>query len=99
MIDPSCVVCGGALVPEVARPRSSYATLGTYRIDACVGCGAGATMPPPSADELARCYQATYGYSTHDLIEVEKRRRAAALLDWSGIDAGRILDVGCMFGF
>jgi SAM-dependent methyltransferase len=56
-------------------------------------------MPRPSADELARCYAATYGYSTHDLIEAEKRRRAAALLDWAGVAAGRILDVGCMFGF
>jgi len=99
MIEPSCIVCGGALAPAVARPRSSYATLGAYRIDACRGCGAGATMPRPDAAALARCYEATYGYSTHDLIEVEKRRRAAALLAWSGVPAGRILDVGCMFGF
>jgi len=99
MADPSCIVCGGALAPAVARPRSSYAALGAYRIDACGQCGAGATMPRPSTEELARCYEATYGYSTHDLIEVEKRRRATALLDWSGVDTGRILDVGCMFGF
>lgn len=99
MDDHSRIVCGSALVPAVPRPRSSYAAVGAYRIDACGGCGAGATLPRPSADELARCYAATYGYSTHDLIEVEKRRRAAALLDWSGVGAGRILDVGCMFGF
>src|SRR4051794_7502896 len=99
MADPACIVCGGPLGPAVARPRSSYAPLGSYRIDACGGCGAGATMPRPSAEELARCYEATYGYSTHDLIEAEKRRRAAALLDWSGVSAGRILDIGCMFGF
>jgi 2-polyprenyl-3-methyl-5-hydroxy-6-metoxy-1,4-benzoquinol methylase len=66
--------------------RSSYAEAGTYRIDACEECGAGATMPRPTADELNRCYQASYGYSTHDLIEVEKRRRAATLLAWAGID-------------
>lgn len=99
MADPACIVCGGALAPAVARPRSSYAPLGSYRIDACGGCGAGATMPRPSAEDLARCYEATYGYSTHDLIEAEKRRRAAALLDWASVAAGRILDVGCMFGF
>ncbi|TMQ24259.1 MAG: class I SAM-dependent methyltransferase [Deltaproteobacteria bacterium] len=99
MSDPSCIVCGGALAPAVARPRSSYAPLGSYRIDACGGCGAGATIPRPTADELARCYEATYSYSTHDLIEAEKRRRAAALLAWSGAVTGRILDVGCMFGF
>lgn len=99
MTEPTCIVCGGALAPAVVRPRSSYAKLGAYRIDACGDCGAGATMPRPSSEELARCYQASYGYSTHDLIEVEKRRRAAALLDWSGVRTGRILDVGCMFGF
>lgn len=99
MAEPSCIVCGGALAPAVERPRSSYAALGAYRIDECSRCGAGATMPRPSAEDLARCYEASYGYSTHDLIEVEKRRRAAALLDWSGVRTGRILDVGCMFGF
>jgi len=99
MTEATCIVCRGALAPAVARPRSSYARLGDYRIDACRGCGAGATMPRPSAEDLARCYEATYGYSTHDLIEAEKRRRASALLDWSGITTGRILDVGCMFGF
>lgn len=99
MADQQCIVCGGSLEPAVESPRSSYAQLGTYRIDRCTACGAGATMPRPSADELARCYEATYGYSTHDLIEVEKRRRAAAILDWSGISHGTILDVGCMFGF
>lgn len=99
MAEQSCIVCGGALGPSVAQPRSSYARLGEYRIDQCDGCGAGATMPRPSAEELARCYAATYGYSAHDLIEVEKRRRAAALLDWSGVRSGRILDIGCMFGF
>lgn len=92
-------MCGGPLVPAVARPRSTYAPLGAYRIDVCAGCGAGATVPRPTADELARCYEASYGYSAHDLIEAEKRRRAAALLSWSGVRTGKILDVGCMFGF
>jgi SAM-dependent methyltransferase len=95
----ACIVCGGSLVPAVTRPRSSYARTGAYRIDACTGCGAGATMPRPTPEELSRCYEASYGYSAHDLIEAEKRRRAAALLGWSGVRTGKILDVGCMFGF
>jgi 2-polyprenyl-3-methyl-5-hydroxy-6-metoxy-1,4-benzoquinol methylase len=99
MGDQDCIVCGGQLGPAVARPRSSYAAHGAYRIDKCADCGIGATMPRPTADELAQCYEATYGYSTHDLIEVEKRRRAAAILEWSGVRTGKILDVGCMFGF
>jgi SAM-dependent methyltransferase len=97
--DESCVLCGGALAPAVAHPRSSYADGGQYRIDACTRCGAGTTMPRPTPDELARAYEATYGYSTHDLIEAEKRRRAAWLLEWSGVRTGRVLDVGCMFGY
>ncbi len=97
--DSVCRICGGALAPAVAQPRSSYAPRGTYRIDACADCGAGTTQPRPSDDELARCYESTYGYSTHDLIEAEKRRRAGWLLGWSGIRTGRVLDVGCMFGF
>jgi len=95
----TCTICGGELKPAVSEPRSSYAERGTYRIDACVECGAGATMPRPTAEELTRCYEATYGYSTHDLIEAEKRRRAAWILSWSGVRTGKILDVGCMFGF
>ncbi len=95
----ACIVCHGPLSPAIARPFSSYAERGTWRIDVCAECGAGATMPRPSDEELARCYEATYGYSTHDLIEAEKRRRASWLLKWSGVRTGRILDVGCMFGF
>ncbi len=99
MSTESCIVCGGTLAPAVDAPRSSYADRGKYRIDACQDCGIGATMPRPSDEELAACYASTYGYSTHDLIEAEKRRRSAALLAWSGVNAGAILDVGCMFGF
>ncbi len=95
----ACIVCGGPLAPAVDRPRSSYAERGIYRIDACADCGAGTTVPQPSPEELSRCYEATYGYSTHDLIEAEKRRRSAWLLRWSGVSSGSVLDVGCMFGF
>jgi len=70
MGDQVCIVCKGRLVPAVARPRSSYAEFGAYRIDRCTECGVGATMPRPTAEELAACYDATYSYSTHDLIEV-----------------------------
>jgi SAM-dependent methyltransferase len=96
--DDTCVLCGGRLVPAVAQPRSAYAN-GEYRIDACTTCGAGTTMPRPTPEQLAQAYEGAYGYATHDLIEAEKRRRAAWLLEWSGVRTGRILDVGCMFGY
>jgi SAM-dependent methyltransferase len=95
----ACIVCGGRLAPAVARPRSSYAARGAYRIDACRECGTGVTLPRPTAEELRRCYEESYRYSAHELIEAEKRRRAALLLAWSGVKQGSILDVGCMFGF
>ena len=97
--DSVCAFCAGALRPTVDAPRSSYAELGRYRVEACEQCGAGATVPRPTTQELAECYASSYGYATHDLIEHEKRRRAAALLDWAGVRTGKILDVGCMFGF
>ncbi len=99
MAEDTCIVCGGSLAPAVTAPRSSYAKHGSYRIDECSQCGAGTTMPRPSADELASCYAASYSYSTPDLIATEKRRRATALLDWADVKSGKILDVGCMFGF
>ncbi|HUJ61434.1 MAG TPA: class I SAM-dependent methyltransferase [Kofleriaceae bacterium] len=97
--ETTCRICGGELAVAVAQPRSSYARAGDYRIDACASCGAGTTIPWPSDAELARCYESTYGYGAHDLIEDEKRRRSAWLLAWSGVRSGRVLDVGCMFGF
>lgn len=99
-IDDKCVICEGSLITAVERPKSGYSVNGVvYRIDACSRCGAGVTMPRPSEAELERCYAQSYGYSTHELIEREKRRRSARILRWSGIARGRILDVGCMFGF
>jgi SAM-dependent methyltransferase len=95
----SCTICGGTLAPSVTHPRSSYAAPGCYWIEACGECGAGTTMPRPSDHELSRCYDGAYGYDAHDLIEPEKRRRSAWLLRWSGVRAGKVLDVGCMFGF
>jgi 2-polyprenyl-3-methyl-5-hydroxy-6-metoxy-1,4-benzoquinol methylase len=98
-METDCIICGGRLVPGVRAPRSSYAAAGAYRIDICSACGAGTTLPRPTERELAAHYDQSYGYGAHDLIEAEKRRRAAWLLRWSGVGAGRVLDVGCMFGF
>lgn len=96
----SCQLCAGPLRPTEIRPRSSYAAPGDYRIDVCDHCGAGTTMPRPTADQLETCYAATYGYGAHTLIEREKRFRSAELVRRAGVTrGGRVLDVGCMFGF
>ncbi len=94
-----CLVCGDALGDATITPRSSYATHGRFQIARCAGCGTGATWPRPTAAELDACYASTYGYGAHTLIEHEKRYRSRRLLDRAGLAHGRLLDVGCMFGF
>ncbi len=95
----TCRACGGALGPAALTPRSSYAAHGRYHVAICTGCGAGTTLPRPTDDELAACYASAYGYGAHTLIEREKRYRSRRLLDRLGPIDGRLLDVGCMFGF
>jgi 2-polyprenyl-3-methyl-5-hydroxy-6-metoxy-1,4-benzoquinol methylase len=95
----TCTLCGGSLAPCVARPHTSYAERARYRIDRCDRCGAGATMPRPTSDELRACYEGDYDYGAHTLIEPEKRWRSTQLLDHAGVSSGRVLDVGCMFGY
>lgn len=96
----ACPLCGGDLRASRIRPRSSYAVRGQWRIDVCDRCGAGTTMPRPAPAELDACYAAIYGYGAHTLIEDEKRYRSAHLVARAGVPAGgRVLDVGCMFGF
>lgn len=95
----TCQLCSGTLRASGVRPRSSYAITGQYRIDVCDRCGAGTTMPRPTPEELTACYAASYGYGAHTLIEGEKRYRSANLVRRAGLHHGRVLDVGCMFGF
>lgn len=95
----ACPLCGGDLHASAIRPRSSYAVTGQWRIDVCARCGAGTTMPRPAPAELDACYAAIYGYGAHTLIEDEKRFRSARLVERAGLASGRVLDVGCMFGF
>lgn len=57
------------------------------------------TIPFPSPEELDRVYAADYGYGAHQIIEAEKRWRSRGLLDFADVSRGRVLDVGCMFGF
>lgn len=96
---PRCRICGAELGPAVTQPLSSYAQPGQYRIATCTGCGTGTTSPWPSQDDLAACYGNSYGYGAHQLIAGEKRYRSGRLVAHAGISPGRVLDVGCMYGF
>ena len=96
----SCALCGGDTRDHVARPASTYAALGTYRIAECSRCGSGQTLPRPDERELEAFYAKDYGYDAHLLIEDEKRWRARRILDAVGMTRGmRVLDIGCMYGY
>lgn len=96
----TCSICGAGTRPNVARPATTYADRGTYRIDACEGCGCGLTVPRPSTSDLEAFYATEYEYDAHVLIESEKRWRARHILDLCmPPNAQRILDIGCMYGY
>ena len=59
----------------------------------------GITIPRPTDEDLARCYGEDYAYGAHQLIETEKRWRSGRMLDWADVKGGRLVDVGCMFGY
>jgi SAM-dependent methyltransferase len=96
----SCAVCGGDTREEVARPASTYASPGTYRVATCLRCGSGQTMPRPDMAELDAFYSKEYKYDAHLLIEGEKRWRSRQILDHAmPSNAKRVLDIGCMYGY
>ncbi|GAC1522595.1 MAG: hypothetical protein NVS3B10_22860 [Polyangiales bacterium] len=102
-IEPTCAICGGRIVDDIARPASSYAPPGTYRIGTCASCGGGQTLPRPAEGELEAFYTREYKYDAHVLIASEKRWRARRILDEAlpqrKNGSLRILDVGCMYGY
>jgi SAM-dependent methyltransferase len=99
--ESTCVICGAPVVESVARPASTYAPRGAYRIGTCRACGCGQTLPLPNEAELAALYAREYNYDAHVLIAPEKRWRARRILDTAlGSAPGRrVLDVGCMYGY
>lgn len=96
----TCAVCGSNVREEVARPASTYAPRGSYRIATCASCGCGQTTPRPDMEELSAFYAREYKYDAHVLIAPEKRWRARRILDAAmPPGAKRVLDVGCMYGY
>lgn len=97
---PRCAVCQGAIVEDIARPASTYASRGAYRIGRCETCGTGQTLPRPDGSELDAIYGKDYKYDAHTLISPEKRWRARHILDVAlPANAKRVLDIGCMYGY
>ena len=98
----SCVVCGGTAAP-VALYR-----VGHYEIVRCVECGAGHTLTPPDF-KPASIYTEAYfqggqadGYADYQGsrgILVAEFRRVLRDLAAAGADSGRLLEIGCAYGF
>jgi SAM-dependent methyltransferase len=99
--ESTCVICGAKVVESVARPASTYAPRGAYRIGTCRACGCGQTLPLPTEADLEALYAREYNYDAHVLIAPEKRWRARRILDAALRTASgrRVLDVGCMYGY
>ncbi len=99
-----CALCGASdVVDEIARPASTYAARGTYRIGTCAACGGGQTLPRPDESELEAFYARDYKYDAHVLIAGEKRWRARRILEEAlppgNVSSLRVLDLGCMYGY
>jgi len=105
----ACLVCSTTL-PErglAARDRL-HGTAGTFLVVRCPACGAGRTLPPATAPELAAYYPSDYGpfeATPGRLLQLISRaiqwwqgRRAVAtapLASMARLPAGDGLDVGC----
>lgn len=76
-----CDVCGEVVhVPLVSGVSSVYDRQHLYLIAKCSICGIAYTLPRTSFKDLVSLYEKTYSYEVHDLVSLEKRRRARGLI-------------------
>lgn len=105
---PDCPVCARSLSPWRTRRMPQ----GDFQIERCAGCGLAMVNPAPLSVELARFY-ATSGHgqegppnSAEDILAretahpnstLDARRMLSTIQSLRG--EGRLLDVGCGYGF
>jgi SAM-dependent methyltransferase len=109
-VDPPCPCCGAHLdrTTSLRGPDRLHGTPGEFEVALCERCGAGVTMPPLPAAELASFYPDTYG--PYDAAQGGVVGRISGLIQrWQGNLAlrtkplqaiaerppGRLVDVGC----
>lgn len=101
MSDPSnCMACGAPM-----RPHFQAAGFAVHR---CPACGLGRTLLPEKFD-VASIYDETYfqggqadGYADYQGSRAElseEFRQVVKLLEQTGLHSGRLLEVGCAYGF
>lgn len=96
---PACPLCGAGS----SAPLPGYARIppGDWDLWACPDCGVGFLHPQPSAEELARAYDAEYyGLGQGKFVAgvewaLRLLRRQRAALVHRAAPAGAVLDVGC----
>lgn len=102
---PRCVICGGAL--------QHWAVVDSYRIDRCVHCGHALVNPRPTAAELRIFYETAGGHPGQAPLSIDQVLEREQSFPNSSVDAermissivrlttkrGRLLDVGCGYGF
>ncbi|MEW6489603.1 MAG: class I SAM-dependent methyltransferase [Thermodesulfobacteriota bacterium] len=92
-----CPVCGGTATEPFTVQRG-------YAWERCGGCGLLALRPQPSRQELARAYRDYLprdpgGVQDWQCLMADVFREALARLEPARRPGGRLLDVGCAYGF
>ena len=94
----NCHVCGG----REHRPLFTVSRYQRdYRLVCCRHCGLVFVDPRPSSAELTRYYAQTYDYDLfmNDAESIRQRGREDVAWVQRFKTAGRLLEVGCMYGF
>lgn len=106
---PHCPICSAALPePAIEAPDRLHGTGGTHHVARCQVCGAGATFPRVTDEQLAAFYPDEYGPYSERMSAAERMasRLIRAFQGWSAMRAaplsalreraaGRAVDVGC----
>ena len=99
----ACDLCGSTIVRELYTARDRLRNTGPlFRVTECGGCGVWRTLPEMSEAELANFYPRDYwgeeAEPTQRWIESSQSEKTQ-FMKRCGLNAGRILDVGCGSGF
>jgi len=101
--ETACDLCGSTTVRELYTARDRLRNTDTlFRVTECSGCGVLRTLPEMSEAELANYYPRDYwgeeAEPTQRWIESSQSEKTQ-FMKRCGLNAGRILDVGCGSGF